>query len=118
MIVRDLRVESIARDLGIMPVDGEGDGGIAQDAEVEAVVGVFPDVLAADHHIFAEGLLESRMELIAETRLHGSGNAGAATEERIEDGVRAAGAGEHEILVEGCFQGARIGEAQHGGWWA
>ncbi len=48
-----------------MPVDGEGDGRVAEDAEVEGVVGVLPDVFAAEHGPLAEGLLEAGMELVA-----------------------------------------------------
>ena len=115
MVVGDFRIKRIARNLGVMPVDGEEDGGVAQDAEVEGVVGVLPDVLAADHHILADGLLESGMKLVAETGIESSRNTRRAIEQRIEDGIRAASAGEHEILVEGRLQGARIGDAQHGG---
>jgi len=52
-----------------------GDGRVAQDAEIEGVVGVLPDVLATENDILADGLLESSVELIAETGSHGPGNA-------------------------------------------
>jgi len=115
MVVGDFGIKRIARNLGVMPVDGEEDGGISQDGEVEAIVGVLPKVLAADHHILADGLLESGMKLVAETGVEISRYTRGATEDRIEHGIGAASAGEHEILVEGRLQGARIGDAQHGG---
>ncbi len=32
-----------------------------------------------------------------------------------KDGIRAAVAGEDQVLVEGRLEGARVGDAQHGG---
>ena len=66
MEIGHLGVQGIAGNLGVMPVDGEGDGRVAQHAEVEGVVGVLPDVLAADDDVLAEGLLQAGVELVAE----------------------------------------------------
>ena len=107
-------MQRIAGNLGVMPVDGEGDGRVAQHAEVEGVVGVLPDVLAADHDMLAEGLLQAGMELVAEAGLQRSGNAWGAGEQRRQHRIRAAVAGEHQVLVEWRLQSARIGDAQHG----
>jgi hypothetical protein len=81
--------EREARNFGIMPVDGEGDGGVAEDGEVEGVVGVFPDIVAAQDDSLAQVLLESRVKLVAEAGLEGAGDAGGAGEERAEDLVAA-----------------------------
>ena len=66
-------VEGIAGDLGVVPVDGEGDGCVAEDAEVEGVVGVLPDVFAAEDGPLAEGLLEAGVELVADTGVERAG---------------------------------------------
>ena len=92
----------------------ESDGRVAEDAEVEGVVRVLPDVLAADDSVLAEGLLEAGVELIAK--------AGTAARWRRRASSRAAGrarrwaalTGKDEILVERSFQRARIGDAEDG----
>ena len=106
--------ECVAGDLGVVPVDGEGDGGVAEDGEVEGVVGVLPDVVAGEDEVLAEGLLQAGVELVAEAGLEGGGDAGGAEEQRREDGVSAALAGEDEVFVEGCFERARVGDAEDG----
>ena len=85
----NLRAEGIAGNLGVMPVDGEGDRRVAQDAEVEGVVGVLPDVLAADHGMLSEALLQAGVELVAETGLKRSRNARRAEEQRRQHRIRA-----------------------------
>ena len=77
-IVGHIRAQSEAGNLGVVPVDGERDGRVAEHAEVEGVVGVLPDVLAADDEVFAEGLLEAGMKLVAEAGLKCPGYAGGA----------------------------------------
>ena len=71
-----------------MPVDGEEDGRVAQDAEVEGVVRVLPDVLAADHGLLAEGLLQSGVKLVAEAGLQRARNTRGAGEQRRKHSVR------------------------------
>ena len=66
--VGHVHVQGIAGNLGVVPVDGEGDGSVAEHAEVECVVGVLPDVFAAEDEVFAEGLLEAGMEFVADSR--------------------------------------------------
>ena len=51
------------------------------------------------------------MELVAEARLDPAFDAWVAAEERIKHLVVASHAGEHEVLVEGRFHGARVGDA-------
>jgi len=63
--VGDIGTKGEAGDLGVMPVDGERDGRVAKDAEVEGVVGVLPDVVSAEDQVLAEGLLEASMKLVA-----------------------------------------------------
>ena len=105
-------IQRIAGDLGVVPVNGKGDGRVAEDAEVECIVSVLPDVLATDDDIFADCLLKTGVEFIAVTGVECSG-AGRAGEERGEDGVGAAGARKDEVLVEGSFERAGVGDAQH-----
>jgi hypothetical protein len=107
-------VKRVARDLGVVPVNGEGDGRIAEDTEVEGVVGVLPDVFAADDDALAEGLLEAGVKLVAEAGLPRPVDAGGAVEQRRKNGVRAALAGEDEVLVERGFEGTSVADAQDG----
>ena len=61
-----------ARDavqLGVVPDDGERDGGVEQRAEVVGVVRVFPEVIRVDQQELAERLLETGVELVADSRL-------------------------------------------------
>src|SRR5450755_2298580 len=58
-----------AGDLRVVPVDRKEDRRVAQDAEVEGVVGVLPDVISGEDEVFAEGLLEASMKLVAEAGL-------------------------------------------------
>ena len=69
MEVGHIRAQVKARDLGVMPVDREGDGGVAQDGEIKGIVGVLPNVVAGEDEVLADSLLQTRMELIAEARL-------------------------------------------------
>jgi hypothetical protein len=72
-----------------MPVDREEDRRVAQDGKVEGVVRVFPDVLAAEHEILAEGLLQAGMELVAVAGLKRAGNARCAGKQRGQHVVQA-----------------------------
>ncbi len=112
-ITRHLDVQSIARNLGVVPIDGEGDGCIAEHAEVERVMGVLPDVLAAEEYILTELLLQAGMELVAETGCEGSRCAWAACEQWIQHRIRATAAGKDQIFVERRFQRARVGNGHH-----
>src|SRR5580692_8052917 len=51
--IRDFNMEGVAGDFGVVPVDGEEDGRVAEDGEVEGVASVLPDVLAAEDKVFA-----------------------------------------------------------------
>ena len=64
-----------------MPLDGKRDRSVAENAEVVAVVRVFPDVLAIEHEVLAEGLLEAGMEFIAKARTQRSERVGRAERE-------------------------------------
>ena len=114
MVLGNLQIYRIAGYFRAMPVDGEGNGRVAQHAEVEGVVRVLPDVLAAENDSLAKSLLESGVKLIAETGAHVSGYAWAAIEQRIQHSVRASAAGEHQVLIEWRLHGAGIGDAQNG----
>src|SRR5262249_57271415 len=54
-----------ARDFRPLPFDGKCDRRIAQDAEVESIMGVLPNVFAGEDQIFSDGLLQAGMELVA-----------------------------------------------------
>ena len=69
MEVGDISPQGEAGNLRIMPVDWERDGRIAEDTEIEGVVGVLPDIVAADDEVFAKGLLETGVELVAKAGL-------------------------------------------------
>ncbi len=102
-----------AGDLRVVPVDGEEDGGVAEDGEVERAVGVLPDVVAADDEVLAEALLESGMKLVPESR-RDDVRSSLAVEQRRQNVIRAALTGQHEILVERRLQRAGIGDTKHG----
>ena len=117
VIVRHIGAERKARYLRVVPVDGEEDRRVAEDAEVERVVSVLPDVIAADHDVLAEGLLQAGMELVAETRLQSSGNARSARQQWIKDVVQTPLAGEHEIFVKRSLERSSIRYPQNGVGW-
>ena len=73
--IRKTSANREARNLGIVPFDGEGDGTGTEGVEVIAIVGVLPDVLAAQDEILAEGLLEASVEFVAKTSGQGESNA-------------------------------------------
>jgi hypothetical protein len=98
--VGDFSPQVEAGYLRVVPVDGKEDRRVAEDAEVERVVGVLPDVVAGDDEVLAEGLLETNMELVAEARLKRSGDAGGTREKRREDSASATLAGDDEVFVE------------------
>src|SRR5579863_1803203 len=102
----------IAGDFGIVPLDREKYRRVAEVAEIVAIVGVLPDVLAADHQILPEGLLQARMEFIAKPGSKYGWDAryqGRNHSRRIA----ASRAGNHQIFVEGGLQRSRIGNTQH-----
>ena len=81
MKVRHIGAQREARDLCIVPIDGKGDGSIAQNAEVECIMRVLPDVFAAEDDIFSESLLQSGVEFVAKTRLQRALHPGCAREQ-------------------------------------
>ena len=113
MVVGNIRTQREAGDLGIVPVNRKGDGRIAQDTEVEGVVGVFPDVIATEDKVLAHSLLETGVKLVAETRLKRARDAWRTEKQRRQHRIRASLAGKHQVLVKRRFQGAGIGNAQY-----
>ena len=91
VVVGDIRAQGEAGDLGVVPVDGKGDRRIAEHAEVEGIVGVFPDVVAAKHKILARCLLEAGMKLVAETGLKRSRGSRRTEKERRKHLIGASG---------------------------
>src|SRR5271163_3521954 len=117
--IRDVSAKGVAGDFGIVPLDGESDGRRAEDAEVVAIVRVLPDVLAVNHQIFSEGLLQAGVKFVAKAGSERGGGAGCAAfvfggEKGADDGVEAAEAGEDQVFVERSLQGAGVGSAQNG----
>src|SRR5579859_5134934 len=96
-----------------MPVDGEGDRSIAEHAEIEGVVRVFPDVVAAEYQVFPKSLLQTGMKFVAKAWLLDSRDTGGAKQQRSQHRIRASVTGEHQIFVEWSLQRASIGDAKH-----
>ena len=67
MKIRNASTNGKARNLGIVPFDGEGNWGGAEHVEVVAIVRVLPNVLAAQDEILSEGLLQAGVKFIAKT---------------------------------------------------
>lgn len=106
----DAGSEGETTDLGVMPFDGKGDGSCAQDGKVIAVMGVLPEVVAVYDEVLANGLLQACVKFVAETGIEVCRDAGR----KSGDDVRvAAPAGEHEIFVEGGFEGSGVGGPQY-----
>src|SRR5271169_1526853 len=66
--VRNGGADGIAGDFRANPLDRIGDRGVAEDAEVERLVRVLPDVLAINDQVLSKSLLETRVELVAVAR--------------------------------------------------
>src|ERR1700679_3978610 len=101
VIVGDIHAKREAGNLRVVPVDGEGNRSIAEYAEVKGVVGVLPDVVATEDEIFAEGLLETSVKLVAIAGLESSRYARAAEKQWSKDFVGASLTGQNEVLIEG-----------------
>src|SRR5437899_8103155 len=114
MEVRHAYAARKSRYLGPLPRNWKGNRSVAEDAEIVAVVCVFPDVFAREHEIFPKGLLESGVELIAPSGAQRSGVGRGTGEQRIQDRRVAAFICEHQILIEGSLQYSRVGDAKHG----
>src|SRR5664280_2224473 len=65
VVIRHADPHIEAADFRVVPSDRKSDGRRSQDAEVVSVMGVLPDVVAADNEIFSECLLESGVEFVA-----------------------------------------------------
>src|ERR1019366_3687874 len=105
-----------SRNLGALPFNWKGNWSAADDTEVVTIVGVLPDVLAVDHEVLAECLLESGVEFIAHTGLNRSQVTWNPRRwnQRSEKGNAAAFAGDDQVLVERCFHGPTIRDPQYG----
>ena len=103
----------VSGNLGVMPLDREGDGGRSENAEVITVVGVLPDVFARENQVASEGLLKAGVKFISPSRREGRDPSAVAKEKRVQNVVAATRAGEHQIFVEWSLQDSRIGGAQY-----
>src|SRR5579875_1612185 len=97
-----------------MPLDWESDRRVTEHAGVIGIVGVLPDIVAAEINVTAEVLFEPGMKLIAKAGRKRRNEVGAAGKQRIEDGIGTAFAGEYQILIERSLERTRIGDAQNG----
>src|ERR1700677_3598695 len=113
MKIWHIRAQRETGDFRIVPIDRKSDGRVTQNTEVKSIVGIFPNVVPAEHKVLAESLLEAGMEFVAKTGLQGSRYPRRTDEERSKHGIRTSGARQHEVLVERRFQSARIGNAQN-----
>src|ERR1039458_921459 len=100
MNLGNIRAQGISRYLRVMPVDGEKYRRVTQHAEVECVVRVLPDILAAEHCPLAEGLLQASVEFVAVAWGQGPRDAGSAAQQRRHHRIRTSCAGQHQVLVE------------------
>ena len=93
---------SMGKVIGVLP----------EDAEIEGLVGVFPDVFSVDDQETSEGLREAGVELIAMAgaeRHVGIARPPGPRLNRVDHGIVASEARQNQILVEGSFHGARVG---------
>src|SRR6202142_1859552 len=64
-VVRNIGTDRVAGNFRIIPCDRKRDWRSAENAEVVGVVRVLPDVFAVHDEIFAEGLLQAGVKLVA-----------------------------------------------------
>src|SRR6266542_2121700 len=114
MEVRHAHAARKSRYLGSLPCNRKGNRSVAEDAEVVAVMRVFPDVFAKEHEIFPKGLLESGVELITPSGAQRRGIGRGTGEQRIQDRRVAAFICEDQILVEWSLQYSRVRNAKYG----
>src|SRR5260370_20499546 len=96
MIIRDTGANGIARNLRTLPFHGEAHGSIAEDAEVEAVVRVLPQIFGVNDQVFAERLLESRVKLVTPSGMQRHIQAGRSSRGRAENPV------DHRVIAAGA----------------
>ena len=101
-------------NFGVVPLDRERDRRVAENAEVVAVVSIFPDILAIEHHMLPESLLQSGMEFIAKAGISGVVGLDDAQPRSGFSTIEASEAGKNQILIERRFQRPRIGNAKDG----
>src|SRR5207248_3056013 len=95
----------------IVPRDREEDRRIPQDAEVVGIVGVFPNVLAGENHIFSERLLQAGMKLVAPAGRQWGRN---AWDQSGDDSRKASCTGNHQVFVERSLQQTCVRHTKHG----
>src|ERR1700733_6816214 len=108
VIVRKVSVQHKARSLRVVPIDGEEDGRIAEDGEIERAVRVLPDVVSAYHEVLPKALLEAGVKFIPVSRRHDV-RSPLAVEQRSQDIARATFARQHKVLVERTLERSSVG---------
>src|SRR5260370_683980 len=68
--LRDSHLDAEAVNLGLLPLDREGERCVQHDVEVVVAIGVLPEVLAVHDQGLAEALLEAGVVLAASCGLH------------------------------------------------
>ncbi len=114
MVVRYVGSQRKPRNFRIVPLHREEDGRVAENAEVIAIVRVFPDVLGVHNEVFAKCLLEAGVKFVSESRIKRCSYLCGTSEDVAKNHIETSGAGENQVLVEGRFQSAGVGYAQHG----
>jgi len=85
---------------------------VSEDAEIVSVVCVLPDVLAREDQIFPECLLQSGVNSLRQPGLNGLQLMQRNQEVDLRPGL-ASGAGDIRFSLNGGFEHARVGNAQH-----
>src|SRR5664279_1706728 len=99
-----------AIQLGVVPGNRERQRGVEQRTEVVRAVGELPEVIGIEKQVPSDGLLQTRIELVALARFDGH-RIGA--EDVLVQPAHSGGVGEKQILVERGFKGPGVGYAQY-----
>src|ERR1700730_2190970 len=104
-----------AVEFRVMPSNREGDWCAPKDTKIVAVARVFPHVVSIHNQIFAEGLLEARVELVSLARTNRRKRLRASQiKDIINHRDRGPLAREHQVLVERRFLNARVRDPKNG----
>src|ERR1019366_1493263 len=115
MQVRYAQATRFSRNLGVVPLDREGERSVAEYSEIVAIVGVLRDPLSRKDQVVPESLLDAHVEFIAKTRTQRVPHRRVRRtgQQRIQHRIAAPDAGENQIFVEGRFQRAGVGGAKN-----
>src|SRR5437899_12927386 len=100
MEVRHAHAAGETRDLGVVPLDREGDRGGSENAEIVSVVRVLPDVFSGENQVSSCRLLNSGVELISPTGTQRTQSGGATPQQRSQHRVTTSDAGQYAAPVK------------------